>query len=388
MLMIIGTQTHCLEAEWRLDRLFVMILPMRLDSLFQCARFGALSFVLFFAIQGGAQADVLRGAGSTAAAKLYQTWADVFKGTGNQVSYDAVGSSAGVKALLAGKVDFGATDVPLTEAQMQKEGLICIPTAITGIVPATNLPGVVHGKLRLSGPMLAAIFMGRVHVWNDEAIRALNPGVKLPAEAIRVVARQDGSGSTWVIGDYLSAVSPDWKQEMGRDTLLHWPMGTLLAKGSGGMAEMLRQTPYSIGYLEPGYVASAQLGYVLVANRAGKYVEPDSAGFRAALATSRWTFEGRFEEPLTNSGDPAAWPITTGTFIVMRRVAQDPRRVAEVANFFSGAFMQADSLAPKAGFVPLPLKTQARAVKALGSMVEKDGVPLGFDVIWRNVGNP
>ncbi|MBS1208840.1 MAG: phosphate transporter substrate-binding protein PhoT family [Proteobacteria bacterium] len=333
-----------------------------------------------------ATAEEIRGAGSTAAAKLYQSWAESFKTTGNQVNYAPVGSSAGIKAVITGAVDFGATDVPLTDEQMQKDGLICIPTAITGIVPAVNLPGVPQGKLRLSGPLLAAILTGKVHYWNDDAIRALNPNIRLPAEAIHVVARQDGSGSTWVLSKYLSAVSPEWAQEMGNESLLHWPASTLLARGSSGMADQIKQTPYSIGYLEPGYIASTELNYALVANKAGKYVQPDAVAFRAALAGSRWTFEGRFEDTLTNLSDQAAWPITTGTFIVMKRVAVAPKRMAIVANFLSGAFMQADNLAPKAGFVPLPMKTQARAVKTLGSMVEPSGVPLLFDVIWRRVG--
>jgi phosphate transport system substrate-binding protein len=350
--------------------------------------FASYSAIMLFGISlaAGAQAEIIRGAGSTAAAKLYQTWGEAYRVTGNQLEYDAVGSSAGVKAVAAGKVDFGATDVPLSDIQMQKEGLVCIPTAITGIVPALNLPGIGNGKLRLNGLVLAQILAGRLHNWNDEAIRALNPGLRLPAEAIKVVARADGSGSTWVLSNYLSAVSTDWQRDMGRDSLLHWPNGTLLAKGSGGMAEMLRQTPYSIGYLEPGYIASAQLNYALVANRAGKYVQPDAEAFRAALSASRWTFEGRFEEPLSNLGDPAAWPITTGTFIVMKRAAADSRRAAVVANFFAGAFMHADDLAPKAGFVPLPEKTQARAVKTLGSMTEASGQPLTFDVMWRKSG--
>lgn len=341
------------------------------------------SFLLLLTTSTGAWADTIRGAGSTAAAKLYQTWGDAFRITGSQIAYDPVGSSSGVKAVIAGKVDFGATDVPLSEAQMARDGLICIPTAITGIVPAVNLPGVGNGRLKLSGAVLAQILEGKLKTWNDEGIRSLNPGLKLPAEPIKVVARADGSGSTWVLSDYLSAVSQDWQHDMGRDSLLHWPNGTLLAKGSSGMADMLKQTPYSIGYLEPGYIASAQLGYALVANKAGKYVQPNSDAFRAALSASRWTFEGRFEEPLSNLGDPAAWPITTGTFIVMKRKAADAKRSAIVANFFAGAFMHADDLAPKAGFVPLPEKTQARAVKELGNVTEASGQPLAFDVMWR-----
>lgn len=328
-------------------------------------------------------AEVIHGAGSTAAAKLYQSWGESYQVTGSRLAYDPVGSSAGVKAVIAGKVDFGATDVPLSTLQLSKEGLICIPTAITGIVPAVNLPGVGQGKLRLTGQVLADILAGKVKNWNDEAIRSLNPSLRLPAEAIKVVARSDGSGSTAVLSTYLAAVSPAWQRDMGSGAQLHWPASTLLAKGSSGMAETLRQTAYSIGYLEPGYIAAAQLNYALVANKAGKYVFPDSDAFRAALSASRWTFEGRFEEPLSNLGDPAAWPITTGTFIVMKRSVTDVKRSAIVANFFAGAFMHADDLAPKAGFVPLPEKTQARAVKELGSMTEANGQALSFDVIWR-----
>jgi len=330
------------------------------------------------------QAETIHGSGSTAAAKLYLSWGEAYaSATGNRLVYDAVGSSAGVRDVIAGKVDFGATDVPLSLTQMRREGLICIPTVITGIVPAINLPGVAQGRLHLTGQVLADILRGQIRQWNDEAIQALNPGMRLPSESIKVVARQDGSGSTGVISQYLSVVSASWKQTLGEGSLLHWPQGTLLAKGSSGMAEMVHQTPYSIGYVEPGYITAEHLNYARVENKAGKYVEPAPEGFRAALAGSRWTFEGHFEDSLSNRDDPKAWPITTGTFIVLRQKAQDRGHAAAVANFFVGAFMHADDLAPKAGFVPLPEKTQARAVGTLGTMIEPNGQPLTFDVMWR-----
>lgn len=347
-----------------------------LRSLALCLALSLLTLPAAF----GAQ---IKGAGSTAAARLYQDWADAFKITGNQVAYEANGSSAGIQAVIEGRADFGATDVPLSEDRLRKEGLICIPTAITGIAPAMNLPGVPRGKLHLSGPVLAAILSGKVHSWNDEAIRHLNPGLKLPAEAIHVIAREDGSGTTWVLSKYLASISPEWQQEMGNDFKLHWPTGTTLARGGSGMVAQIKQTPFSIGYLEVGNIDAAQLNYALVANKAGRYVEPQPEAFRAALGASKWTFEGRFEESLTNLDDKDAWPITTGTFIVMKRLAADPKRTAIVLNFFSGAFMQADKLVPQSGYIPLPMKTQARAVKELGAIEERQGIPLFFDVMWR-----
>jgi phosphate transport system substrate-binding protein len=340
----------------------------------------SLAFVLFSI---PAQAEIIRGSGSTAAARLYQSWGEAFARTGHQLQYEATGSSAGLKALLEGKVDFGATDVPLSEAQLRQDNLVQIPTAITGIVPAINLPGVARGKLRLTGPVYADILGGRIRKWDDEAIRKLNPGLSLPGEAIRVVAREDGSGSTYVLSQYLSEVSADWKSRFGTDYRLAWPEGTLKAKGSSGVAKLIGETPFSIGYLESGSIDKAQLNYAQLANRAGQYLHPTPESFQAALSSSNWTFQGRFEESLSNLGDKAAWPITTGTFVIMKRTAQAPQRMALVLNFFSGAFMQADKLVPQSGYVALPIKTQARAVKSLASISEPSGVPMFFDVIWR-----
>lgn len=343
-----------------------------------------LSLALPFAPR--ADAEVIRGAGSTAAARLYQSWGEMFGNTGNKLQYEANGSSAGVKAVIDNKVDFGATDVPLSEEQLRRDDLVLIPTAITGVVPALNVPGLAPGKLRLSGSVLAAMYAGKIRNWNDEAIRKLNPGLSLPAEAIRVVAREDGSGTTYVMTQYLSAVSEEWNKQMGFDYRLNWPVGTLLAKGSGGIVKLLKETPYSLGYLEIGYVEKNQLGYALVANKAGQYVSPGPVSFHSALNASNWTFQGRFEESLSNLDTREAWPITTGTFIVVRRTSNDPKHTALVLNFFSGAFMQADKLVPASGFVPLPIKTQARAVKTLGKVLDSSGVPVFFDVMWRKPG--
>ena len=330
-----------------------------------------------------ALAEEIRGAGSTAAARLYQVWGESFKTTGNQLKYDAIGSSSGLKAVIEGTVDFGASDVALSPERAQKDDLVCIPTAIAGIVPALNVAGLPQGRLRLTGPLLAAIYTGKVSKWNDEAIRKLNPGLNLPAEAIRVIAREDGSGTTHVISQYLTAVSPEWKQSMGNDFLLKWPASTLLAKGSGGVAKLIKQTPFSIGYLEAGTIQSEQINYALVANKAGQYVQPNADSFSAALSGSRWSFEGRFEDSLNNNDDKKAWPITTGTFVIMKRSVASPKRIAIVLNFLSGAFMQADKLVPASGYVALPLQTQARAVKTLASLKETNGVPIFFDVMWR-----
>lgn len=343
-----------------------------------------LSLVIaLLALCAPVQAEIIRGAGSTAAARLYRNWGEAFGRTGNTLQYEANGSSAGLKALLEGKADFGATDVPLPEEQLRSKGLILIPTAITGVVPALNLPGIPPGRLRLSGPVLAAMYAGTIRRWNDEAIRLLNPGLTLPAENIRVVAREDGSGTTYVMSQYLSSVSADWKTRMGVDFRLSWPDGTLLAKGSSEVVKLLTETPYALGYLEIGYVEKSKLGYALVANRAGNYVSPRPAAFHAALDASNWSFQGRFEESLSNLDARDAWPITTGTFVVVSRVSSDPKRTALLLNFFSGAFMQADKLVPESGLVPLPVKTQARAIKTLGKVVDAEGIPVFFDVMWR-----
>lgn len=330
---------------------------------------------------GPAGAATLTGAGSSAAAPLYNAWAAEWaKKSRTPVVYAAVGSSAGLKAIREGKADFGASDVPLPPEQLDKDGLVNFPTAIAGVVPAVNLSGVGAGELRLSGPVLADILSGRITRWNAAPIVALNRGLRLPDQPITVVAREDGSGTTYVLSHYLSKVSKDWAQTLGNDFKLKWPAGTRLVKGTSAQLKTLAETPGAIAYAEFGQVEKAGLTYARVANSKGEYPQPGASSFKAALKASAWTSAGRFEEMLTDMPDKDAWPITTGTFVVMRRKVAHPAMAAQALALFSYGFMRGDTITAENRWVPMPDMTQARAVKEMNKVRDADGQPLAWNM--------
>lgn len=321
-----------------------------------------------------AVAGQITGAGSSAAAPLYAKWAQSFaRQTGVSLDYQPVGSSAGIKRIKAGEVDFGASDVAVGSEEAAKEGLICFPTAISGVVPVVNLPRVKAGELQLTGELLANIFARKILMWNDPAIAAANPHLALPKMPVTVVARQDGSGTTYNFTDYLSKVSVAWRESRGRNFIINWPADVRLVKGSGAVSEAIKATPGAIAYIDYNYVVQDQLTYAKMSNRDGYVVGPSARSFSAALANSMWKSSARYEEMLTDKPGAESWPITMGTFVIVRRQASNIPAMTATLRFFTWAFMKGDQLADGLDFVRLPDSVQARVFKELNSVTNTKG---------------
>lgn len=324
-----------------------------------------------------AEPHAIRGAGSSAAKLVYQAWSEAFaNGGGSAIDYAPVGSSKGLKAIQSREVDFGASDLAPSPEALARDGLVVIPTVVSGIAPIINLPEF-KLPLRLDGPTLADIFMGRVTHWNDPAIRRLNPEGSLPAAPIRVVTRSDGSGTTYNFTDYLAKVSPDWRSRFGANTLIAWPGNVLPAKGSGGVVSAVTATPGAIGYVDFTYVLNGGLRTVALKNRAGQFVAPAIDSFRAALNASAWHSQGDFSQTLTDQPGSTSWPITMGTFVLLPKVMDETAGVATL-RFFTWAFMHGDELANHANFVRLPDAVQAKAYRALAAITSHNGTPLAY----------
>ena len=294
---------------------------------------------------GRAAAADITGAGSTFAQPLYATWAEAYRAkTGTGLDYQAIGSGRGAQALIQRRVDFGATDAPLDQARLEREGLVQFPTAIGGVVPILNVPGVASGHLKLTGPLLADIFLGRVARWDDPAIAALNPGVALPDQPIVVVTRADSSGTTFVFTDYLSKVSPAFKTQVGTGTLVEWPIGDS-GKGNEGVARDVKAIPGAIGYAEANYATKWKLAYALVQNHDTRYPQPDPDGFAAATAGAAWSpVTGAFPS-LTDQPGTDSWPITTATYVLMHKTQHQAERGRQVLAFFDWSLANGEAAA-------------------------------------------
>ncbi len=298
------------------------------------------------------------GAGASFPAPLYAKWAaDYQKATGVRVNYQSIGSGAGLRQLDAKTVDFGASDMPLADEELQRKGLVQFPTVIGGVVPVVNLKGVAPGQLRLTGPVLADIYLGRIKRWNEPAVTTLNPGLPLPDAAIAPIRRADGSGTTFLFTHYLSQVSPAWKAAVGAGTAVSWPTSAG-GKGNEGVAAFVGRLPNSIGYVESVFVRQNRMNYALVQNAAGRFVAPDDGAFSAAAAGADWS--RGFHQVLTNQPDPAAWPLTGATFILMHRTQDRPARAAASLAFFDWGFSQGEATAADLGYVALPAQVRKR----------------------------
>ncbi|PJI98190.1 phosphate ABC transporter substrate-binding protein (PhoT family) [Acidovorax sp. 69] len=339
-----------------------------------------LSWTLLQAGEVGAQ--TVTGAGSSAAAPIYRSWAKAYaKTTGSRVDYEPVGSSAGMKKIQQQAVGFGATDVYPPEKDLIENGLIALPVAITGISPIVNLPKVQNAQLRLTGDVLSRIFMGEISRWNAPEITALNPEVSLPDMPIKVVVRADGSGTTYNFADYLGKVSPKWKSAYGAKTSIQWPDGFLAFKGSDGVAKGVRDTVGAIGYVDFGYVAEYGLTSVQMKNAEGVFVKPSIEAFKAALAHSEWSATGAFQHTLTQKPGKSVWPITMGTFVVFPKVTDTPEQTTQALKFIIWSFLNGDTLVQENNFVRLPDRVQASAFKVITSIRNKNGTPLGMSLI-------
>jgi phosphate transport system substrate-binding protein len=296
----------------------------------------------------------ISGAGATFPYPVYAKWADAYKKeTGNGMNYQSIGSGGGIKQITARTVTFGATDMPLKPEQLAKDGLIQFPTVIGGDIPVVNLQDLKSGDLRLDGPTLAKIFLGEIKTWNDPAIQKLNPSAKLPSQAIVVVHRSDGSGTTFIWTDYLSKVSADWKSKVGANTSVEWPVG-IGAKGNEGVANNVANTKGSIGYVEYAYAKQNKMTTVSMINKDGKTVAPSAKAFQAAAANAAWEKVEGFYVILTDEPGPESWPIAGATFILIHKQPQSPEAAAEALKFFSWAFAKGDKMAEDLDYVPMP----------------------------------
>lgn len=312
---------------------------------------------------GSANAAVnLTGAGSSWVYPLVAKWSAAYEQvTGNKVNYQPIGSGGGIAQIKAGTVAFGASDMPLKPADLAANGLIQFPTAIAGEDMIYNLPDIKPGELILSGPVVADIYLGKVKKWNDAEIAKLNPGVKLPDMDITVVHRSDGSGTTFTFADYLSKVSPEWKEKIGENTSLNWPAG-VGGKGNEGVATYVQRIAGSIGYVEYAYILENKLAYARMINSAGKVVSPSLQGFQDAAAHVDFTKAEDFYVILTNQPGEGTWPISGCTWQILRKsAAKDSNQ--EVVNFFSWGFEKGQDMARSISFGPLPTST-VDAIKA------------------------
>jgi phosphate transport system substrate-binding protein len=297
-----------------------------------------------------------KGAGSTFVSPVMAKWIDAYKiKTGNTVSYQAVGSSIGVSLIKKGTVDFGATDMPLDLSELDKLGMMQFPIVIGGVVPVVNIDGVKPGQIRFTGQLLADIYLGKLRSWNDPAIRAINPDIKLPNTAITVVHRIDGSGTTFNWSNYLAKVSPQWKASVGEGTAVEWPVG-LGGKGNDGVASLVSLVPGAIGYLEYTYALQRldRISFATVQNSAGHFVVPDAASFQAAASSADWNADKDFHLVLTNAPGEDAYPITATTFVLMPKVPKSPDRSAAVIDFMRWSLENGKPQAETLNYVPLP----------------------------------
>ena len=338
-----------------------------------------LALLAAFAATAAATAPVkadISGAGATFPYPIYAKWADTYKKeTGNGLNYQSIGSGAGIKQIIAKTVTFGASDKPLPGEELEKNGLVQFPTVLGGIVPVVNLDGVKPGDIVLDGPTIAKIYLGDIKTWDDPAIKKLNPDVKLPSDAIAVVFRSDGSGTTFVWTNYLSKVSPDFKSKIGSNTSVQFPAG-IGAKGNEGVANNVMQTKGAIGYVEYAYATQNKLSYTKLVNKDGKTVAPAIPAFQAAAASADWASAPGMGVILTDQAGADTWPITNPTFILIHKKPKDAAAVKDALKFFDWAYANGDKAAEDLNYVPLPDNVVAQIKKSWAGIVGEDNKPV------------
>lgn len=321
-------------------------------------------------------AQEITGAGASFPAPIYSKWAaDYNKATGAKVNYQSVGSGAGIKQIDSKTVDFGATDMPLTDDELAKKGQIQFPTVIGGVVPVINIKGINPGQLKLTGQVLGDIFLGKITKWDDVAIKTLNPTLALPDAAIAPVRRADGSGTSFLFTNYLSKVNAEWKTKVGEGTAVNWPTGAG-GKGNEGVAAFVGRLPNSIGYVEYAYVKQNKMTYALMQNSTGAFVSPDDTAFKAAAAGADWS--KTFYQVLTNQAGKDSWPISGATFILMHKLQDKPANGSESLKFFSWAYKNGEKAADDLDYVPMPKPVVAAIEKSWAELKDASGKPIAF----------
>jgi phosphate transport system substrate-binding protein len=341
----------------------------------------AVALVGLMCLAGLAQAKnlTINGAGATFPYPIYSQWAHKYYSlTGLQVNYQAIGSGGGIAQIKAKTVDFGASDEPLKPAALAEAGLVQFPRVIGGVVLVVNIPGVGSGQLKLDGKVLADIFLGKINKWDDPAIKGLNPGLKLPSQAITVAHRTDGSGTTFIFTSYLSMVSPEWKAKVGAGKSVNWPApGSIGGKGNAGVAGQVKNVSGSIGYVECAYCLQNKMAYTQLKNKAGKFVKPTMESFQAAVANADWKNAPGYYLILDNQPGEASWPIAGATYILLHKDQTDAAKVSAMLKYFKWCFDHGAEMAKQLDYVPLPANvvkmveaTWAKEIKVKGKPVK------------------
>ncbi|MBV9783384.1 MAG: phosphate ABC transporter substrate-binding protein PstS [Acidisphaera sp.] len=320
-----------------------------------------------------ARAQQITGAGSTFAAPIYAKWGEAaHDATGVTLNYQAIGSGAGQNQIFNRTVDFGASDAPVAGDKLREQHLLQFPTVMGGVDVIVNLAGVAADQLKLDGPILADIYLGKITKWNDPRIAKLNDGVKLPSEAIAPVYRADGSGTTYVFTDYLSMVSPEWKSQVGANTSIKWPAGAG-ARGSDGVSGTVHNIRGGIGYVESAYATQNKLTTVMLQNKAGKFVAPSMAAFQATAANADWSKVQDFAVDLNDQPGDASWPIESATFVLLPTNPAKPQQAQAVIKFFDWGFSHGNDIATQLQYVPLPAAVQDAVRKAWQAGLKVNG---------------
>ena len=343
--------------------------------MFRAKCFAAAILLLAGCGESGRRNEIA-GAGASFPASIYQKWGEGYrKESGIGLNYQAIGSGGGIKQIRVRTVDFGATDKPLKAKDLDRLGLYQFPTIVGGVVPIVNMAGLAPGQLRLTGPLLGAIYLGGVKRWNDPRLVQLNPGVALPDQPITVVHRSDGSGTSFLFTSYLSGVSPAWQQRVGASDSVAWPTG-LAGKGNDGVAAFVKQTAGSIGYVEYAYAKQNGTSHVLLQNRDGQFVGPSGESFAAAAEGADWANAPGNYLLLIDQPGAASWPITGASFILVYKEQQDQKIGQGVLRFFDWAFREGDQTAHRLDYVPLPQSVKDRVRRQWASTLRAEGKPL------------
>ncbi len=332
--------------------------------------------VCFSGMAINASAQDVTGAGASFPAPIYSKWAsDYNKVTGVKVNYQSIGSGGGIKQIDSKTVDFGASDMPLADDVLKSKGQLQFPTVMGGVVPVINIKGIQSAQMKLTGAVLADIYLGKIAKWNDPAIKALNPTLPLPDAEIATVHRADGSGTTFIFTNYLSKINPEWKAKVGEGTAVNWPAGAG-GKGNEGVSAFVGHLPNSLGYVEYAYVKQNKLNYALLQNAAGNFVQPDEAAFKAAAAGADWNKS--FYQILTNQPGKESWPISGATFILMYAKQDKPANAAEVLKFFNWAYTNGSKSAAELDYVPMPASVVAAIQKSWADIKDSSGKAIAY----------
>ncbi len=343
--------------------------------------FASAALLLCLFVATAAFAADITGAGATFPYPVYSKWAEAYKvKTGVGLNYQPIGSGGGIKQIEAKTVDFGGSDVPLKLDELEKNGLQQFPTVMGGVVLGINIEGLKGGDMKLNGEVLADIYLGKIKKWTDPAIAKLNPGLKLPDEEITVVHRSDGSGTTFIFTNYLSKMSSEWKEKVGNDASVSWPVG-VGGKGNAGVASYIQQVKNSIGYVEYAYALENKIPYTLMQNREGRFLKPDNSTFQAAAAGAEWQEAPGFYMILTDQPGQNSWPITGATFILMHKVQDNPGQALEVFKFFAWAYSNGGKMAEDLVYVPMPASVVKLIENSWKQIKTASGAPVWTDAL-------